>query len=62
MMHSFMNDYSEGAHPRILELITKSNFQQNKGYEDVHSQRAREYIRRAIKRKMWTYTLFPAVP
>ena len=40
MMHSFMNDYSEGAHPRILELITKSNFQQNKGYgEDVHSQR-----------------------
>ena len=52
MMHSFMNDYSEGAHPRILELITKSNFQQNKGYgEDVHSQRAREYIRRAIKRE-----------
>ena len=39
MMHSFMNDYSEGAHPRILELITKSNFQQNKGYgEDVQPE------------------------
>jgi threonine aldolase len=52
MMHSFMNDYSEGAHPRILELLVKSNFQQNKGYgEDVHSERAREYIRRALKRE-----------
>lgn len=51
-MHSFMNDYSEGAHPRILELLVKSNFQQNKGYgEDVHSERAREYIRRALKRE-----------
>lgn len=50
-MHSFMNDYSEGAHPRVLELLAKSNYEQNRGYgEDVHSERASGYIRKAIKR------------
>ncbi len=49
-MHSFMNDYSEGAHPRILELMLKSNLEQNDGYGlDVHSQRARESIRQLIQ-------------
>ncbi|NLW16520.1 MAG: aminotransferase class V-fold PLP-dependent enzyme [Firmicutes bacterium] len=48
-MYSFMNDYSEGAHPRILQMMHTFNLEQNLGYgEDVHSQRAREYIRQLI--------------
>lgn len=45
-MHSFTNDYSEGAHPKVLELMMKSNFEQNIGYGlDKHSDKAREMIR-----------------
>lgn len=48
-MYSFMNDYSEGAHPQILELLSKSNFNQNLGYgEDVHSENAKKYIKHLI--------------
>lgn len=48
-MYSFMNDYSEGAHPRILQMMLDSNLEQNIGYgEDVHSERARSYIRQLI--------------
>lgn len=48
-MHSFLNDYSEGAHPRILEMLVKSNLEQNFGYgEDDHSKRAAEYIKNHI--------------
>ncbi len=51
-MYSFMNDYSEGAHPRVLELLTKSNFEQNIGYgEDVYCDRSKEYIRELIGKK-----------
>ncbi len=32
-MYSFNNDYSEGAHPKILEAITRANLDQNSGYE-----------------------------
>lgn len=50
-MISFVNDYSEGAHPRVLELMLKANLEQNTGYgEDAHSDRAREQIKKAIKR------------
>jgi threonine aldolase len=50
-MISFTNDYSEGAHTRVLELLIKSNLEQNTGYgEDIHSDRAKEYIRKEIKR------------
>ena len=50
-MYSFMNDYSEGAHPRILELLSSSNFEKNAGYGlDIHSNRAKEYIKRLIDR------------
>ncbi len=49
-MYSFMNDYSEGAHPRILELLTKSNYEQNTGYgEDLHSEKAKNYIKKHLK-------------
>ena len=50
-MYSFMNDYSEGAHPKVLELLSKSNFEQNNGYGvDVHSEKARKYIKTLIER------------
>jgi threonine aldolase len=52
VLYSFMNDYSEGAHPRVLELLQKANLEQNIGYGlDVHSERACEYIRRQIGRE-----------
>ena len=30
--HLFFDDYSEGAHPRILEALTRTNLQQEPGY------------------------------
>ncbi|MBS4535044.1 hypothetical protein GOQ29_05350 [Clostridium sp. D2Q-14] len=48
-MYSFMNDYSEGAHPRILELLMKYNLEQNIGYgEDIHSNKAKAYIKNLL--------------
>jgi len=48
-MYSFMNDYSEGAHPRILELLVESNLEQNSGYgEDIHTARAKELIKKYL--------------
>ena len=39
-MYSFNNDYSEGAHPRLLEALVNANLEQNDGYGlDVHSPR-----------------------
>lgn len=49
-MYSFTNDYSEGAHPRILQAILEANLMQNKGYGlDAHSGHARELIREEIQ-------------
>lgn len=40
-MYSLKNDYSEGAHPRILEALVESNFSQEEGYGyDVHTKNA----------------------
>lgn len=50
-MISFMNDYSEGAHSKILELMLRSNLEQNTGYgEDLHSDKAKQYIKRELQR------------
>ena len=50
-MYSFMYDYSEGAHPKVLELLVKSNFEQNIGYGvDIHSDTARKYIKKHMQR------------
>jgi len=47
--YSFQNDYSEGAHPRILAALTQTNQVQSAGYgEDTYSLEAAESIRRAI--------------
>lgn len=51
-MISFNNDYSEGAHPKILEYMMQTNLEQNNGYgQDIHSERAREYIKKHLHRK-----------
>ena len=52
MIYSFNNDYSEGAHPRILQAMMETNLVQNNGYSlDVHSDRAKELIRKEIRRE-----------
>ena len=39
-MYSFRNDYSEGAHPRILNALASTNLEQADGYgEDSFSLR-----------------------
>lgn len=51
-MISFTNDYSEGAHPRVLSLLMQANLEQNAGYgEDIHCNRAKEYIKREIRKE-----------
>ncbi|MEY8356692.1 aminotransferase class I/II-fold pyridoxal phosphate-dependent enzyme [Lachnospiraceae bacterium 54-53] len=50
-MYSFNNDYSEGAHPKILEAMINANLIQNCGYGlDEHCIRAGELIRQEIRR------------
>ena len=46
----FNNDYSEGCHPKILEAMARTNFEQTPGYGmDSHCARAAEKIRRLCK-------------
>lgn len=48
-MFNFQNDYSEGAHPTILERLVSTNMQQQLGYgNDVYSQQAKEMIRKQL--------------
>lgn len=43
----FNNDYSEGCHPAVLELLSNSNFQQSEGYgKDSYCVHAAEMIRK----------------
>lgn len=47
--YSFFNDYSEGAHPSILELISTTNLRQEDGYgNDSLSEKATQLIRDKI--------------
>lgn len=48
-MYSFKNDYSEGAHPRILDALVSANLEQSEGYgEDSYSLKAAKEIKQAI--------------
>jgi threonine aldolase len=50
-MYSFKNDYSEGAHPKILKALVDTNLEQVEGYgEDVYSLKAVQYIKKHIGR------------
>jgi threonine aldolase len=49
LKYQFFNDYSEGAHPRVLEALTKSNLQQEPGYgEDVFCAQAIGLLKQKI--------------
>jgi len=48
-MYSFKNDYSEGAHPRILNALVESNLEQTVGYgEDYYTLKAIEALKNKI--------------
>lgn len=50
-MYSFKNDYSEGAHPQILNALIESNLEQEEGYgEDQYCQKAIEVLKQRIGR------------
>ena len=47
-MLRFECDYSEGAHPKILERLLETNLEQTPGYgKDEHCERAKTLIRQA---------------
>lgn len=49
-MYSFLNDYSEGAHPRILDALCRLNNEQNIGYgKDDHCIRAIDAMKAHIQ-------------
>ena len=51
-MYSFKNDYSEGAHPRILETLLRTNMEQEEGYGlDRYSKEAIELLKEKIMNK-----------
>ncbi|MGG3177917.1 aminotransferase class I/II-fold pyridoxal phosphate-dependent enzyme [Priestia megaterium] len=51
-MYSFKNDYSEGAHPRILHALTESNFEQEEGYGfDKYTLKAKKLLKEKIGRQ-----------
>ena len=46
MLYSFRNDYSEGAHPQVLQALTDTNLQQTVGYGmDPLCEATRDLIR-----------------
>lgn len=59
-MYSFKNDYSEGAHPRILSALIESNMEQVDGYgEDQYTRKAVELLKEKIGRDDIDIHLFP---
>lgn len=50
-MYSFKNDYSEGAHPRILEALMENNMEQAEGYGvDTYTEQAIKLLKEKICR------------
>lgn len=44
-MYSFVNDYSEGAHERLMDALVRTNREQKDGYgEDIYCEEARGYL------------------
>ncbi len=49
-MINFLNDYSEGCHPRILEALSRTNLDATVGYGlDEHCQAAADLVRERIQ-------------
>ncbi|GAA0687084.1 MULTISPECIES: threonine aldolase family protein [Clostridium] len=48
-MYSFKNDYSEGAHERIIKAIVETNYEQTEGYGlDIYCDKARSVLKKKI--------------
>ncbi|MEG1311264.1 MAG: aminotransferase class V-fold PLP-dependent enzyme [Romboutsia sp.] len=48
-MYSFKNDYSEGAHPQILETLLRTNLEQAEGYgKDIYCEEAEKLIQNKL--------------
>lgn len=48
--YSFRDDYSEGAHPKIMEALSQTNLSQQSGYgQDEYSKEAGKEIRKLIE-------------
>lgn len=59
-MYSFKNDYSEGAHPRILNTLIESNMEQTEGYgDDTYTRQAIELLKQKIEREDIDIHLLP---
>ena len=53
-MISFENDYSAGAHPRIIQRLTETNMEPLSGYgTDVYCQNAL----RIILQRTWKFSM-----
>ncbi len=51
-MYSFTNDYSEGAHSRILNALVETNLEQTGGYStDYHTDKAINLLKKKIERE-----------
>src|SRR3712207_482692 len=51
-MLSFLNDYSEGGHPKVMEDLMKTNQDSTVGYGfDPYCEKAREIIAKKIKQE-----------
>ena len=51
-MYSFTNDYSEGAHVRILNALVESNMGQAEGYgHDPYTKKAIDILKDRIQRE-----------
>ncbi len=49
-MYSFKSDYSEGAHPQILEALVKTNLEQSEGYGmDTYCEKAIKVIKEKLE-------------
>lgn len=49
-MYSFLNDYSEGAHPQVLKTLVETNLKQSVGYGcDDDCQKAKDVILQRIQ-------------
>lgn len=49
-MYSFLNDYSEGAHPKVLQALNETNMQQTVGYGmDEYCEKAKQVIYKRIQ-------------
>lgn len=52
-MLSFESDYTEGAHPKILEKFIQTNFEQLPGYgSDDYTKQAKKKLKRLVNYQM----------